>query len=402
MPVSGLACVGLGRQSPLLPKLFFFNAGRTQVKDRIQRFLRSHSGVTAIEYAPPGILNPVLPATSITASLRHHRLLLLIVALHFCLALYIQHQLPAQLSQPFSMFAPLFFGLLFALCGYTIFVMVVRRPEHLVQTLRADLSAYLTAQRLAYALPVILLVPVFAYSFALVKAAIPLLHPFELDIPLAALDAKLHGGIHPWAWLQPLLGYPPVTAVINFIYHLWFFLLLASIYWVALAVERKQLRMQYLLSFVLTWIVLGNFAALWLSSAGPCYFGRVSHGHDPYAPLMHYLRAANESVPVWALNVQEILWRSYDGKAGSVPLGISAMPSIHVASSVQMAMLGWRVHRSLGIAMSIFAGLIMLGSVHLGWHYAIDGYLAALGAWLIWKLVEWLPACSTAAAGERS
>lgn len=348
-------------------------------------------------------LNPALPANSTATSaqvLRQHRLLLLIVALHFFLALLIQQHVPA-LRQSFSLFAPLFFGLVFALCGYAIFVMVVRRPDHLVQTLRTDLCTYLTRQRLTFALPVVLMVPVFAYSFSLIKAAIPLLHPFEWDVPLAALDAQLHGGTHPWAWLQPLLGYPLVTAVINFIYHLWFFLLLASIYWVALAVERKQLRMQYLLSFVLTWIVLGNFTALWLSSAGPCYFSRISHGLDPYAPLMQYLYGARESVPVWALNVQEILWNSYDGKAGSIPLGISAMPSIHVASSVQMAMLGWRVHRSFGIAMSVFAGLIMLGSVHLGWHYAIDGYLAALGAWLVWKLVQRLPACAQADAGEQ-
>jgi hypothetical protein len=30
--------------------------------------------------------------------------------------------------------------------------------------------------------------------------------------------------------------------------------------------------------------------------------------------------------------------------------------------------------------------LIMIGSVHLGWHYAVDGYASVLTIPLIWKL----------------
>ena len=31
--------------------------------------------------------------------------------------------------------------------------------------------------------------------------------------------------------------------------------------------------------------------------------------------------------------------------------------------------------------------MIMLGSVVLAWHYAVDGYAGALIAWAIWSLV---------------
>lgn len=349
--------------------------------------------------------NPALhpsPALNVVQVLRHHSLLLLVVSLHYCLALYVQTKAPVKLQPPAAWVGSLILGLVFALCGYTIFVMAVRRPARLVHYLATSLRAYITAQRLAFALPVIVMVPLFASSFTLVKGAIPLINPFEWDVSFSALDAQLHGGTHPWAWLQPVLGYPPVTAAINFVYHLWFFFLIGSVYWLAFSMERARLRMQYLLSFVLTWIVLGNFAALWLSSAGPCYFGRVTGLADPYAPLMQYLHSARDTVPVWALNVQELLWQSYSGKPGTMPLGISAMPSLHVASSVQLAMLGWRLDRRLGIAMTVFALLILIGSVHLGWHYAIDGYLGAIGGFLVWKLVERIPGLGARRNGGQS
>jgi hypothetical protein len=57
---------------------------------------------------------------------------------------------------------------------------------------------------------------------------------------------------------------------------------------------------------------------------------------------------------------------------------------MHVGSATLLALFGWRLNRAAGIALTIFAVLIMLGSVHLGWHYAIDGYVAALGTTLIW------------------
>ncbi len=29
----------------------------------------------------------------------------------------------------------------------------------------------------------------------------------------------------------------------------------------------------------------------------------------------------------------------------------------------------------------------MVGSVHLGWHYALDGYVGAAGAYAVWRAV---------------
>ena len=63
---------------------------------------------------------------------------------------------------------------------------------------------------------------------------------------------------------------------------------------------------------------------------------------------------------------------------------------MHVSMAFLFALVGWRASRILGIGFTVFMVLIMIGSVHLGWHYAIDGYAAIVGTWLIWWAVGWL------------
>jgi len=44
------------------------------------------------------------------------------------------------------------------------------------------------------------------------------------------------------------------------------------------------------------------------------------------------------------------------------------------------------VHRWAGGAFALYAVFIAIGSVHLGWHYAIDGYVGAALAGACWLL----------------
>jgi hypothetical protein len=58
---------------------------------------------------------------------------------------------------------------------------------------------------------------------------------------------------------------------------------------------------------------------------------------------------------------------------------------MHVAVATVMALTSWRQNRWLGAAGWLYVLLIFLGSVQLNWHYAVDGYVAVLGTWLIWR-----------------
>lgn len=343
--------------------------------------------MTTLTFAPHSQL------AELRSALHAHRWLLLLVGLHALAAAVLYHAYPQDsdvllLLEGFSTSTLL--GPLFALCAYALYVMIFVRPRALLHYLHTHLAAYLTRRRLLHALPALLAIPLFASSFTIAKAAVPLLHPYSWDSRLAAIDQTLHGGVQPWLLLQGLVGYPPVTALLNLAYHLWFFIMFAMLYWLVFSTERAQLRMQFMLSFVISWTLLGNVVATLLSSAGPCYYRLVTGGPDPYAALMGYLHVADSHIPVLALNVQNMLWQGYQQHVGVSGMTISAMPSMHVATAVLLALAGWHIGRSTGIALSIFAALILIGSIHLGWHYAVDGYVGAVGAYLIWRLVGWL------------
>ena len=281
-----------------------------------------------------------------------------------------------------------------------IIIMALERPTRpLSQLLHEMHTSLATPERLAHALPMLVAMIFFGGTFTVVKASIPSLAPFSWDQSFEEMDRWLHGGVAPWELLQPVLGHPVVTHAISWAYNFWFYSLSLIWVWQAFRQSDNGLRLQFFLSLTLGWILIGNVAATSLSSAGPCYYGRIVGLPDPYVPLMSYLYDVDEIHKIWSLGAQELLWSNYQMRDVMVGGGISAMPSMHVAIATLFALVCWRVRRWLGIVMTIYAVIIMVGSVHLGWHYAVDGYFGAAGMVSIWWCAGW---CLRRTAGRRA
>ncbi|MEZ4483970.1 MAG: phosphatase PAP2 family protein [Syntrophotaleaceae bacterium] len=116
-----------------------------------------------------------------------------------------------------------------------------------------------------------------------------------------------------------------------------------------------------------------------------CYYAHVvPNSAGTYQPMLSYLR----SIPdLQATKFQDALWQAYGGGEFIPYGGISAMPSMHVSIAVLLALIYTRYNKWIGLPFILFAILIQVGSVHLGWHYAIDGYVLFLTL-LIWYCVS--------------
>ena len=249
----------------------------------------------------------------------------------------------------------------------------------------AEYREFLAPRRLAGLFTVFVLLVPLMNTFSGFKGAIPEIQPFRWDVAFMQFDRALHLNHHPWEILHPWLGYPLMTWILDFFYYIWFPVKIVTLAWLGWS-RGSSVRTQFFVTYFALWILLGTVLATALSSAGPCYFGLVTGEADPYEPLMQYLYAVNEHSPLTALKIQKLLWAGYTGEEKLVE-GIAAMPSLHVALPVLYAIVGWRIHRWIGVAYALYTFVILLGSIHLGWHYAIDGYLVLLAVPVIWKVV---------------
>jgi PAP2 superfamily len=239
-------------------------------------------------------------------------------------------------------------------------------------------------QRIARLAMLTFVTPIFLNTFGWWKGAIPVLHPFALDAALASVDRWLHLGRQPWEWLQPLLGRRESTHAIDVAYWLWVLIVPCAILWQGWSRDVRTQR-QFFLAFALTWMLLGSGLATLLSSAGPCFYEAVVGRPGPYADLLRYL----DSVPydrhaLFARMTQDILWQNYLRAPGNPFVRISAMPSVHIATCMLYVLAARRSGRTLTFLAGGYLLVILVGSVHLGWHYAVDGYVSMVLTPLIW------------------
>jgi hypothetical protein len=242
----------------------------------------------------------------------------------------------------------------------------------------------ITPGKLAEVALFLAVIPPFMDAFRQWKVMIPLISPFRFDPLLHEIDQALHLGMLPGVVAERLLPGAMGVRVLDWLYHpAWHRVLFFAITG-CLWHSDRALRQRFLLAYVLVWSGLGTLAATLLASVGPCFYALLTGDAAPYGELLARLQLLHQSAPLSSVAAQEGLWRAYESGSYQVQVGISAMPSLHVAIAVLVALLARSVHPRLGLLGGLFAAVILFGSVRLGWHYAVDGYASAAGTLGLW------------------
>ncbi len=269
--------------------------------------------------------------------------------------------------------------------GYARMVMRTGEPT------RARLARWLRQTpfveiALARLLPMVVLLGVLETTYLAFKRNIPALVPYSWDGVFAALDRLLFLGTDPWVLTHELLPWAAASQAIGVVYALWFYLIFACFGVATVMPLDSRLRLTFFLAFLLSWSVGGSCLAILFSSAGPVYVERL-FGDPTFAPLMQRLADQNEVWEISALATQEDLWRGYADPAYPA-MGISAFPSMHLCLATVAMLFGFARSRALGWSLVVFTGLMLFGSVHLGWHYAVDGIAGIALGLLFWWMAK--------------
>lgn len=206
------------------------------------------------------------------------------------------------------------------------------------------------------------------------KNMLPAVIPYWADPALASADRAILGTD---AWrLVPVA----LTRGFDVIYVSW-----APVHTITvismLCLRPSRIKARAMLAWFLTVGLMGVCGQYFLSSAGPIFYDRI-FGGDVFAPLMARIGDHAEFTGL----AQEFLWTSYSLHGNQIGNGISAMPSIHVATTAWIVLSLSSVWPRLRLALWAYWLAIFVGSFALGWHYLLDGVIGtagALGCWFI-------------------
>lgn len=190
------------------------------------------------------------------------------------------------------------------------------------------------------------------------KVMLPIASPFWADPLLANLDHVL---FRTDAWQAASLLFGWATPFIDRSYIAWAPLYFATFLFLTCAPESPSKSRAFVSYFgMMATVAITQYA---LSSAGPVFYEQLGLGR----------RFGLMPIEPWVETTRTYLWKDYLRAGGDIGGGISAMPSLHVAGALWIALVWRSYNRWLGFLGLCFFALIAIGSVLLGWHYAVDG-----------------------------
>ncbi len=285
--------------------------------------------------------------------------------------------LAALLLMPLAGYSeiPPYFGRFINWMNYALFGAMLLLMWHVIRLHRAGVDkpiAHLREDFLAKkgfvmaAVAGMMLAGIDMLFFMWIKPEVTGVAPFWADELFADIDRAIFG-IDPWRLFEG----------IDLTFHAWaysFFwavAIMATLVWLFAQRPSKE-RSASLLSYFALWSIFGPIGQYLFSSAGPIFYARIGLG-DRFAALQ-------QNIPEVTQTLSGYLWNMHTDGVLGVGAGISAMPSLHIATVAWICLVFLGQRSRLAPITGLFAVYIFALSVALGWHYAIDGIVGALGA----------------------
>lgn len=222
--------------------------------------------------------------------------------------------------------------------------------------------------------------PLFLAGYTWAKCSIPFLVGYGWEEFWADADRMLLGRD---GWQVAHAVMPTAAAPFwSFFYSLvWGFALVFSGTLIFAFGSRRETA-TFFTALMLTWMVGGVGLAYAMSAGGPVF----AHLTDPalserFEPMRAQLVALLGERDV-VMTSQRYLAAAIDKPYAAKGAGISAMPSMHIATATILLLACWRSW--LRPVAGLFWLMTFFGSVYFGYHYALDAPVAALVALLSW------------------
>ncbi|WP_246104872.1 phosphatase PAP2 family protein [Sphingomonas xanthus] len=224
-----------------------------------------------------------------------------------------------------------------------------------------------------------LIMPLFLSGYTAAKSAIFPLAGFRFDLLFAEMDSAIFR-TDPWRLTHALLG-PLATEAIAFLYATaWFTLLAYTKAFVALYAS-PRVATRYFTAALLTWFIGGFALAYSFSAAGPIFteYNGLEHRFAELKLALLQTAGPDSHFVIGPAYLDD----SMTSGAAYQGAGISAMPSMHIAACTLYCLLA-KGTRWFFPALAYLL-VIIIGSVHSGFHYAVDAPVAVIVAILCWK-----------------